>query len=553
MSGHARANILVLCPSVLCSGPVLTTEPLAPSHPPMTHSSTDASQSSDFQRRGPIVAFLMLAVIMQALDGTIANVALPHMQAGISAGRDQITWVLTSYIVAAAIATPATSWLAARIGRRRLFLVAVAGFTAASVWCGLSSSIGAIVVARAVQGAMGAPLVPLSQAAMLDITPVARQGRAMAVWGAGVMVGPIMGPTLGGWITEDFGWRWVFFINVPIGLITLIGTAAYLREPRLRGSQALDLFGFATLSIGLGALQLVLDRGQFLDWFSSSAIVTATVISVVALAFFAVHTATFGARSFVDLRLLHDRNFILGALFAFLVGALMYATRALIPTLLQDEFGYPVMTTGLITAPSGIGTMVAMLAGSQLIGRIDSRMIAATGFMLVALSLWQMSEFAPYIDQYDVAWPNLVQGAGFGLIFVPLTIATFATLGQELRNEAAALSSLARNIGGSIGIATTQSLLVRYAAAAHETLASAAVPYRVAARAPEFLQYFDSISGTGTVALNAEVTRQAEIVAYLGVFRWMMIVALLFIPLLTAMRLPSDKAPINRHGLQHTE
>ena len=320
----------------------------------------------------------MLATIMQALDTTIANVALPHMQGALQSSQDQISWVLTSYIVAAAIATPLTGWLCSALGRRRVFLIAVAGFTVASALCGMADNILEIVAARLLQGLFGAALVPLSQAVLLDINPKEKIGQAMAIWGAGIMIGPILGPMLGGWLTENASWRWVFYINLPVGVLAFYGIARYLPESRPGGIK-LDIFGFVTLSLTIGLLQMFLDRGEQLDWFDSTEIKLEAIGCLIAFAFFVAHTFTAIGTSFFDRRLLKDRNFVTGLLFAFIVGLVLYATMALLPTLLQGLLGYPVVYTGMTMAPRGIGTMVAMLMVGRLLHFIDARAIMALG------------------------------------------------------------------------------------------------------------------------------------------------------------------------------
>jgi DHA2 family multidrug resistance protein len=312
--------------------------------------------------RPMITLSIMLATIMQTLDSTIANVALPHMQGTLSASQDQIAWVLTAYIIASAIATPVTGWLCDRFGQKNIFMASITGFTVASALCGMSNSLAQIVAARLLQGVFGAALVPLAQVVLMQINPREKQGQAMAVWGMGVMVGPILGPTLGGWLTDSYSWRWVFFINVPIGIIAFYGMWRYIRpDPGQRHSR-FDFFGFATLSLALGSLQLLLDRGQQNDWFSSTEAWIEAIVAFVAATYFVAHTAMTPAKqSFLDYRLLKNQNYVTGLLFIFIVGLVLYATRALIPTMLENLLGYPVATTGLVTAPTGIGTMFAML------------------------------------------------------------------------------------------------------------------------------------------------------------------------------------------------
>src|SRR5580698_4774358 len=334
----------------------------------------------DLNRR-MITLSIMAATIMQTLDGTIANVALPHMQGELSASQDQIAWVLTAYIVAAAIATPLTGWMVDRFGQKRVFLASVIGFTVASALCGVADSLGQIVAARLLQGVFGAALVPLSQMVLMEINPPAKQGSAMAIWGVGVMVGPILGPTLGGWLTDSYSWRWVFFINIPVGALATYGIWRYIRPTPATSRLQFDLFGFAALSLGVGALQMLLDRGEQNDWYSSTETWAETVVMVVAFSYFLAHTVlTRPEKSFFDYRLLKNGNYATGITFIFIVGLVLYATRALLPTMLEDLLGYPVATTGLLTAPSGIGTMAAMLFAGRIMGRVDLRLLLLAGF-----------------------------------------------------------------------------------------------------------------------------------------------------------------------------
>ncbi len=400
-------------------------------------------------RRELITVSIMLATVMQALDTTIANVALPHIQGSLSAAADQITWVLTSYIVAAAIATPLSGWLADRYGRKRVFLISVAGFTVASALCGMADSLGEIVLFRLAQGLCGAALVPLSQAVLLDINPVEKHGSAMAVWGMGIMVGPILGPALGGWLTDNFSWRWVFYINLPVGILAFLGIATFVHEHRRADHSPFDLFGFATLSLWVGALQMLLDRGELKGWFGSPEIWAEAILTGLGLYLFVVHTATARSITFLNPALLKDRNFVAGTIFIFFVGAILYATLALLPPMLEELFGYPVTLTGLVTAPRGIGTMVAMVLVGKLIGKVDVRLILLFGLALAAVSLWQMAHFSLLMGMQPVIVSGLIQGFGLGFLFVPLSTVSFATLARHLRTEGTAIFSLMRNIGGA--------------------------------------------------------------------------------------------------------
>jgi DHA2 family multidrug resistance protein len=493
------------------------------------------AQQHEFPHRGMITVSIMLATIMQALDTTIANVALPHMQGSLQASQDQITWVLTSYIVASAIALPLTGWLCAQWGRRKVFIVSVIGFTIASALCGLAGSLFGIVAARLLQGIFGAALVPLSQAVLLDINPPQKVGQAMAIWGAGIMVGPILGPMLGGWLTENLDWRWVFFINLPVGMFALYGIWRYLPENKPK-ALPLDMFGLVSLSVAIGLLQMFLDRGELLDWFDSWEIKLEAAGALVAFAFFAVHTATVRGTSFVDRELLKDRNFVTGCAFGFVVGIVLYGTMALLPTFLQTLMAYPVIYTGIVTAPRGIGTMLAMIAVGRLVGKVDLRLIMATGFALTAIALWQMTHITLQMDSNLIVWSGFIQGLGIGFTFVPLSAAAFATLAPRLRNDGTPFYSLIRNIGGAVGISIVQALLTRGAAQQHAQLATLVAPGNLGLA--DLPAAMNPATQAGLAALNMEVTRQASLIAYINDFWIMMAVTVLVIPLLVVMRTP---------------
>ncbi|MEC5384901.1 MDR family MFS transporter [Uliginosibacterium sp. H3] len=492
-----------------------------------------------------ITISIMLATIIQALDGTIANVALPHMQGSLSASADQITWVLTSFIVAAAIATPLTGWLCDRFGQKNIFLASVAGFTVASVLCGLSMSLGEIVAARLLQGIFGAALVPLSQATLLDINPREKHGSAMAVWGMGVMIGPILGPTLGGWLTDSYNWRWVFFINVPVGALAFYGIWKYIHGVPAARKMRFDMFGFATLSLAIGALQMLLDRGEQNDWFASRETWIEAILLAMSLSYLIAHTAfSPPGKSFFDYRLLKNRNYVTGLLFIFIVGMVLFATRALTPTMLQGLMGYPAKIAGLVTAPSGLGTMFAMLIVGRLVGKVDLRLLLATGFGITAFSLWQMSQYTLVLSPSNIVWPGVIQGVGLGLVFVPLSAATFATLSPEMRAEGTAIYSLIRNIGSSIGIALVQTLLVRNTQTMHASLAEHVTNANVALHDPGIAPIYNFASGDSITALNAEITRQASMIAYVDDFWLMLILTVCVIPLLLLVKTPAKKGPV---------
>lgn len=480
---------------------------------------------------------IMLATLIQTLDSTIANVALPHMQGTLSASQDEITWVLTSYIVAAAIATPLTGWLSDRLSMKRLLVLSIGGFTLASALCGLSETLGQIVASRLLQGIFGASLVPLSQSILLDINPREKQGQAMAVWGMGVMVGPILGPTLGGWLTDSYNWRWVFFINVPIGAFALFGVLTFLPARAAKHGIKFDAFGFITLGLAIGAFQAMLDRGEQLDWFGSMEIRIEALLAALSFIFFVAHTATAGKLSFFKYELLKDRNFATGVCFIFVIGAVMYATRALLPPMLQNLMGYPVATTGLVTAPSGAGTMIAMLIAGRLLKRVDARMLLLAGFLISAFALWQMMQYTLVLSVKDIVWPGVIQGFGLGFVFVPLSALSFSTLTPELRADGTATYSLMRNIGSSIGISIVQTLITRNTQVAHADLAANVNIFN-----PAMQSMLETGSRVDMAMMDVSINQQAQMIAYLNDFKLMFVATLVVVPLVLLIR-PSRAVP----------
>jgi DHA2 family multidrug resistance protein len=504
-----------------------------------------AAQTPEREVHPTLVAIsVMLATIMQALDTTIANVALPHMQGSLAATQDQISWVLTSYIVAAAITMPATGFIAAKIGRKRLLLVSITGFIVTSMLCGIALSLEQMVIYRLLQGIFGASLVPLSQAVLLDSYPREKHGAAMAMWGVGVMVGPILGPTLGGYLTENFDWRWVFFINLPFGLLALAGVLAFVTESERRVSLKFDALGFLFLGVAIGALQMMLDRGELLDWFGSTEIIVEAVIAGLAFYLFVVHMFTY-QEPFLEPRLFRDRNFVIGTSFMFVVGIILLATMALLPPMLQQLAGFPVITTGYVLAPRGIGTMVAMFVVGRLVGKFDPRLLLAAGLCLSAFSLWEMTLFNIDVGVWDIVRTGIMQGAGLGLLFVPLSAITFSTLPGELRTEAAGLFSLMRNIGSSVGISIVTALLTRSTQINHSQLAEHVTPYMDALKAPGHPEMWSMQTTGGMAALNEELTRQAQMIAYLDDFQLLMWVTLAALPLILLLRRSRQPIPDN--------
>lgn len=478
-----------------------------------------------------ITLSVMLATIMQALDTTIANVALPHMQGTLGATQDQISWVLTSYIVAAAICMPLTGILSARFGRKQIFLWSVIGFTITSMLCGAAQSLGQLVLFRLLQGVFGAALVPLSQAVLLDTYPKAQHGKAMAMWGVGVMIGPILGPSLGGWLTEYYNWRWVFYINLPFGLLAWAGIAAFVQETATDTTRRFDITGFALLALSIGALQMMLDRGEVLNWFASREILTEAVLAVLAMYLFIVHIFT-ARQPFIEPAIFRDRNFSVGLVFIFIVGIILLATMALLPPFLQNLLGYPVIDVGYVLAPRGIGTMAAMITVGKLSGKVDVRLKILLGLLLTAFSLWQMTLFNTDISHWDIISTGMIQGLGLGFIFVPLSTIAFSTLHSRYRNEGTSLFSLMRNIGSSIGISVVVTYLAHRTQANHAAFAGFITQSNDALQQSVQQGVFDISTAQGLSLINAEVTRQAATLAYLQDFRLMMLLTLAALPLL---------------------
>jgi MFS transporter, DHA2 family, multidrug resistance protein len=492
-----------------------------------------------------ITLIVMLSTFMTVLDSTIANVALPHMQASLGAAADTVTWVLTSYIVAAAIATPLTGLLSEKLGRKNLFVISVGGFVMASMLCGFAQSLEQMVGFRMLQGAFGAFLAPLGQAILLDQYPKSMQGKAMSWWGMGVMIGPVMGPVVGGWLTDSYDWRWVFYINLPFGLIATIAALAFIPDT-VRVKRRFDLFGYAALAVGVAALQMLLDRGQQLDWFESWEVRIEAAVAVIGLWIFAVHIAT-ARDTILPSALMKDRNVVTGLFYIFLVGILMVSTSALVPTMLESLFGYPVMTAGLVMAPRGIGMMAGMLLMGQLVGKIESRLLMVSGLTMTSVSLWMMSKFSSGMDMQPVIMSGLLQGFGLGFVFVPLNTISYSTLPTQYRTEAASFFSLLRNIGGSIGVSLVVGVLARQVQIAHADIGAALTPFTVPFVDAGLAQAVGATGDTVMAMLDGAVNRQAAMVAYIDVFRMMMWITLAAIPLMLFMRPakvdPNDDLP----------
>jgi MFS transporter, DHA2 family, multidrug resistance protein len=500
--------------------------------------------------RAMITVCAIGATLLQSLDQTIANVALPYMQGSFSASYDEITWVLTSYITAAAIMTAPVGWMATRFGRKPLYLGCIIGFTITSMLCGAAQSIGQIVLFRLLQGMFSAALVPLSQATLLDIYPHERRGFAMAIWGMGVMIGPIMGPTLGGFLTETYNWRWVFYINLPFGVAASLGLMVFL--PRTTGVNRLrfDWIGFSVLTIGIGALQLMLDRGQDQDWFTSREIIVETVLAGLGIYLFVVHMLC-SRQPLIRPLLLRDVNFASGLAVMFAVGTLLVSSLALMTPWLQVLANYPVETAGLIMAPRGFGNLATIMISGRLSTRVDARYLVGTGLLLICSSFWIMTGWPPDVSERAIITAIVIQGAGMGLVFTPLQVLAFSTLDPALRTEGASMFSLLRNIGAAIGVSVTSSLLARNSQALHEMIGASVNPFNRALQHGGAAHWLNPANHAGVAAIDQIVNRQAQVIAYVDDYVLLIATTLPALFMLFLMRVPKRVAvPVETEAME---
>lgn len=494
----------------------------------------DAAGVSTTMDRILIMGAIMLGTMMHVIDSTIANVVLPTIQGALGGTRDTISWVLTSYIVATAVMMPATAWLAARFGRKQIFLLGIVGFTVASILCGMATSLPQIVIFRIIQGSSGALLIPLSQSIIMDTFPKHQHPQVMAIWGAGMMIGPIIGPVLGGWLAESWNWRWVFYINVPLGVLAFLGVSATLPKSQPQ-ERHFDTLGFFFLALGLGALQMALDRGELKDWFESPEIIIEFALAACGFWMFVVHVQT-TETTLINLRIFRDRNFVLGVVLGFALGALLIPPAALLPTMMQDLMGYPVVTSGMLVAVRGIGTMAAMILTARLVKYIDVRILVAVAFAILGISFAQMTVFHIGMDGWPIITSGLVQGIGMGMGFTTLTIVCFSSLAAELRTDGTAIFNLVRTLGSSIGISIVVTMLShgiqRNHAELSEQLNLGSLPLD-----PALTDKLIHAGGGGILSvLDAEVTRQAAMIAYVNDFHFMMLLAFCMVPLALLIR-----------------
>jgi DHA2 family multidrug resistance protein len=496
-------------------------------------------------RRNMVTICAMTATIMQALDTTIANVALPYMQGTLSASQDQINWVLTSYIVAAAIMTAPVGWIANRFGRKRIFILCSGGFTIASVLCGLAQDINQMVLFRLLQGVFGAALVPLSQAVMLDSYALHERAKAMSIWGMGVMMGPIMGPSLGAWLTETYSWHWVFFVNLPFGIFTVLGLMVFMDETRKNRELRFDWFGFLALAVGIGALQIALDRGEQLGWMESNEIIAEITVSIAGFYYFFAHSLT-TATPFIQFAIFKDKNFVGGCVFMAVMGLVLFSTMALSSPYLQNVIGYPIITAGLLLATRGCGTFVAMMLVGRLMRYIEARTLIISGLSLTCLSLFYMTGWTDQTGVPAIVVISIAQGFGFGLVFVPLSTVAFLTLPNHLRTDGTSMLTLMRNVASSIGISVVITELTEGSRRVYAVLSQHINPFNHALQMPDVHGMIDMGTDAGRAVLDVMVSLQAQVIAFALDFQMVMIFTLCTIPL--AIIIGSTKAALRKQS-----
>ena len=490
-----------------------------------------------------IAAAVMLATFLEVLDTSVANVALPHIAGSLSASNDEATWVLTSYLVSNAIVLPMTGWLSMFFGRKRFLIGCIFLFTLASAACGMAAGLGFLIAARVLQGAAGGALQPLSQAILMESFPPAKRGMAMAVFGLGVVVAPIIGPVLGGWITDNYSWRWVFYINVPVGGLAVLMSQAFLEDPpylraaRERSRGRIDYIGFGAMALWLATLQVILDRGQQDDWFGAAWIRWASPISLASMLFFIVWELR-REHPLVNLRVLKKRNFALGTMLITIVGIVLYSTIALLPLFLQSLMGYPALNSGMALSPRGFGAIVALVIVGRLVGKVDTRLLITVGFGILAYSSYQLGNINLEIATKNVTWPNILSGLGTGFLFVPLTTAAMSGLPQAEMGNAAGIFNLMRNLGGSIGISMATTLVARGSQSHQALMVTHLTPYdpafrqSVEAASSALARWGDPVAAQLQAhrVLYGILVRQANLWAYVDTFRFLAVMALLCIP-----------------------
>jgi DHA2 family multidrug resistance protein len=505
-----------------------------------------------------IATSVMFATFMEVLDTTVVNVSLPHIAGSLSVSIDEATWALTSYLVANAIILPMTGWLAGMFGRKRLLMLSVVGFTASSFLCGLAPTLATLILFRIMQGATGGALQPLSQAVLLEAFPPQDRGKAMGFWGLGIVVAPILGPVLGGWLTDSYSWRWVFYINIPVGIASIVMTRLFIFDPPYlrKENRSIDYWGIGMLAVGIGALQILLDKGQEDDWFASHFMTTLAVISAVSLTLLIWHELTTD-NPVVDLRVFKARSYAVGVFLMTIVGFVLYGSMVLLPIMLQTVLGYPPLQAGIAMAPRGIGSFFMMPLTGLMTGRFDARKLLTVGLGVGGLTLLWLSKLNLQAGYWDIFWPQLIQGVGMSLLFVPLTTVAMDPIPRERMGYATSLFNLMRNIGGSIGIAMTGTMLARNNQSTTSLLGSHVTQYDQASQ-QTFMQMRGAFMAAGADVVTATnrayaamfgmVQRQATMVSFVGIFQLLGVLFLALIPLVLLMRRPGKGGgPVAAH------
>src|SRR5215475_9343113 len=505
-----------------------------------------------------IAVAVMFGTFMEVLDTTVVNVSLPHIAGSLSVTPDEATWALTSYLVANAIVLPITGWLASYFGRKRLLTSAVVGFTASSFMCGFAPNLAWLVIFRIIQGLTGGVLQPVSQAVMLEAFPAAQRGKAMGFWGLGIVVAPMLGPVLGGWLTDNYSWRWVFYINIPVGIASIIMTKLFIFDPPYlrRATNKVDTWGIGMLAVGIGALQILLDKGQQEDWFSSNWITSLAIISVVSLVLFIVHELR-TSDPVLHLRVFKERTYATGVFLMTMLGFVLYGSLVLLPVMLQTLLGYPALQAGIAMAPRGMGSLVMMPIVGMLTAKMDVRKLLALGLGVGGLTLIWLGQLNLQAGYWDILWPQWLQGTGLALTFVPLTTVSMQAISPERMGNATSLFNLMRNIGGSVGIAVTGTLLTRQRQTVATVLGERITAYDLKSqtilaqlKAGFMAGGADAVTATerAYAALHAMLVQQASMVSFVWLFRLLGGIFLVMLPLIFLMRRPKGRmAPAGAH------
>ena len=504
-----------------------------------------------------IAIAVMSSTFMEVLDTTVVNVSLPHIAGNLSASTDEATWTLTSYLVANAIILPMTGWLAGRFGRKRLLMMAVTGFTVASLFCGVAPSLGFLIIFRIIQGACGGGLQPLSQAILLESFPAEKRGQAMAFWALGIVVAPMLGPVVGGWLTDNYSWRWVFYVNVPIGVLSILLTQAFVFDPPYlrQERKGIDYWGIGLLIVGMGSLQIMLDKGQEEDWFGSRFIATLAVLAMVGLGGLIFRELT-TTNPIIDLTVFKYRSYAVGTFLMTIVGFVLYGSTVLLPLLMQELLGYTATHSGVTNFPRGMASFLFMPVVGILVGRADPRKLLGVGLIGTAAAMFWFSRFSLDVGFWNFAWPLMLQGAGLGLIFVPITTVTNDPVPRERMGNATSIFNLMRNIGASIGISSVEALQFRHAQehinvlGQHVTAASMQAQQAIGGMRQVFISKgMDAVTADhrAHAAIWGMVQQQAAMLAYNDVFRFLGWMFLFMLPLIFVMQKPKKKGPVMAH------